>query len=121
MYFSRHNENVLFSGDYPGPYTLYGKVRNQEYGQGTDLTLCFQYRELPFIWREDICQGISAGCSGGGTVRTDLPEDFFVGYDAERFADDYVGAHHWEKVRGNAELAAFLAEANRRVKEKNRK
>ena len=26
----------------------------------------------------------------------------------------YVGAHHYEKVRNNQELAAFLAEANRR-------
>ena len=85
-----------------------------DYDQSTELTLCFQYQEPPFIWRDDKCTGISAGNTGGGTVRTDLDEDFYVGYDAERFAEDYVGAHHYEKVRNNQELAAFLAEANRR-------
>ena len=87
---------------------------NRDYDQGTKLTLCFQYQEPPFIWREDTCPGISAGNTGGGTVRTDYPEDFYVGYDAEKFAEDYVGAHHYEKVRNNQELAAFLAEANKR-------
>lgn len=89
---------------------------NREYGQSTELTLCFQYKEPPFIWREDMTSGISAGNSGGGTVRTDYPDNFYVGYDAEKFAEDYVGAHHYEKVRSNEELAAFLAEANRRRK-----
>ena len=89
---------------------------NREYDQSTELTLCFQYKEPPFIWREDMTSGISAGNSGGGTVRTDYPKDFYVGYDAEKFAEDYVGAHHYEMVRANEELAAFLAEANRRRK-----
>lgn len=85
-----------------------------DHDQSTEITLCFQYQEPPFFWRDDKSTGISAGNTGGGTVRTDLDEDFYVGYDAERFADDYVGAHHYEKVRKNQELAAFLAEANRR-------
>lgn len=90
---------------------------NEEHDQGTKVTLCFQYNEPPFFWREDFTTGISAGCSGGGTVRTDLDEDFYVGYETtEAFADDHMGAHHWENVRNNQELADFLAEANRRLK-----
>ena len=90
------------------------RYRDADHDQSTEITLCFQYQEPPFFWRDDKCTGISAGNTGGGTVRTDLDEDFYVGYDAERFAEDYVGAHHYEKVRNNQELAAFLAEANRR-------
>ena len=30
MYFSRHNDNVVFSNYYPGPYTLFGNVLTVE-------------------------------------------------------------------------------------------
>ncbi len=90
---------------------------DEDHDQGTTITLCFQLDEAPFFWRNDITRGISPGCNGGGTVRTDLDEDFYAGYETtEAFADDYVGAHHWEKVRANKELADFLKEANRRLK-----
>ena len=89
--------------------------RNEKYHESSAITLCFQEGELPFIWRDDKTQGISAGNTGGGTVRYDLPEDFYVGYETtEAFADDYVGSAFWEQTKNNAELAAFLAEANRR-------
>lgn len=90
--------------------------RDEEHGQSTSLTLCFQLDEPPFFWRDDKTLGISAGNTGGGTVRTDLDEDFYVGYDAGKFAEDFVGAYHTENVRTNKELAGFLAEANRRLK-----
>jgi hypothetical protein len=78
------------------------------------LTLCFSDKGAYLL--EDVhSPGWAAGIAGGGTVRTELDEDFYVGDDAERDADDYVGAHHYEKVRGNQELAAFFAEANRRL------
>ena len=90
---------------------------DEEHYESSDITLCFEEGQPPFILRNDITQGWAASNSGGGTVRTDLPEDFYVGYEtAEAFADDYVGRYFWEKVRANQELDAFLKEANRRRK-----
>lgn len=90
---------------------------NEEYHEGSTITLCFEEGEPPFILRDDVTQGWAASNSGGGTVRTDLPEDFYVGYEtAEAFADDYVGRYFWEKVCANKELAAFLKEINKRLK-----
>ena len=90
---------------------------DEEHYESSDITLCFEEGQPPFILRNDITQGWAASNSGGGTVRTDLPEDFYVGYEtAEAFADDYVGRYFWEKVRANQELDAFLKEANRRLK-----
>ncbi|MBR5724430.1 MAG: hypothetical protein IKX62_03515 [Bacteroidales bacterium] len=90
---------------------------NREYHESSELSLCFQEGEPPFFWRDDKTQGISAGNTGGGTVRTDLDEDFFVGCEsAEAFADEIVGRAFEEDTRKNKELDAFLKEANRRLK-----
>lgn len=90
---------------------------NREYHESSELSLCFQEGEPPFFWRDDKTQGISAGNTGGGTVRTDLDEDFYVGVEsAESFADEIVGRAFEEDTRKNKELDAFLKEANRRHK-----
>ena len=90
---------------------------NREYHESSELSLCFQEGEPPFFWRDDKTQGISAGNTGGGTVRTDLDEDFYVGCEsAEAFADELVGRAFEEDTRKNKELNAFLKEANRRLK-----
>ena len=90
---------------------------NTKYHESSALSLCFQEGELPFFWRDDKTQGISAGNTGGGTVRTDLDEDFYVGVEsAEAFADEIVGRAFEEQTRKNKELDAFLKEANRRYK-----
>ncbi len=90
---------------------------NREYHESSELSLCFQEGEPPFFWRDDKTQGISAGNTGGGTVRTDLDEDFYVGVEsAEAFADEIVGRAFEEQTRKNKELDAFLKEANRRYK-----
>jgi len=90
---------------------------NREYHESSELSLCFQEGEPPFFWRDDKTQGISAGNTGGGTVRTDLDEDFYVGVEsAEAFADEIVGRAFEEDTRKNKELDAFLKEANRRRK-----
>ena len=90
-------------------------VHYEEHHESVDLTLCFQKDEPPFLWRDYKCPGISAGNTGGGTVRDDLPEDFYAGCDAARFADEFVGVVFEEQVRNNKELDAFLKEANRRL------
>ena len=91
---------------------------NSEHHESSELSLCFQEGEPPFFWRDDKTQGISAGNTGGGTVRTDLDEDFYVGCEtAEAFADKIVGRAFEEDTRKNKELDAFLTEANRRRKQ----
>ena len=91
---------------------------NREYHESSELSLCFQEGEPPFLWRDDKTQGISAGNTGGGIVRTDLDEDFYVGIEtAEAFADEIVGRAFEEDTRKNKELDAFLKEANRRRKQ----
>ena len=90
---------------------------NREYHESSELSLCFQEGEPPFFLRDDKTQGFSAGNTGGGTVRTDLDEDFYVGCEsAEAFADKIVGRAFEEDTRKNKELDAFLREANRRLK-----
>ena len=90
---------------------------NREYHESSELSLCFQEGEPPFLWRDDKTQGISAGNTGGGTVRTDLDEDFYVGCEsAEAFANEIVGRAFEEDTRKNKELDGFLKEANRRWK-----
>ena len=54
---------------------------DEEHCESSDITLCFEEGQPPFILRNDITQGWAASNSGGGTVRTDLPEDFYVGYE----------------------------------------
>ena len=79
----------------------------------TTLTLSFQKGECPFIWEDIICPGISAGNNGGGTLRHDLPDDFYQGGSIEDFAS-HLASRYTQKILGNEELKAFLAEANRR-------
>ena len=90
---------------------------NEEHHESSELSLCFEEGEPPFFLRNDISQGWAASNCGGGTVRTDLDEDFYVGYEtAEAFADEIVGRAFEEQTRNNKELDAFLKEANRRLK-----
>ena len=92
-------------------------AHDAEHYESSEITLCFQQDEPPFIWRDIKTPGISAGNTGGGTVRTDLPEDFYAGCkSAEDFADNFVGVRYWETVCANEELAAFLAHTGRRPK-----
>ena len=79
----------------------------------TTLTLCFQKGECPFIWEDVICPGISAGNNGGGTLRHDLPEDFYRGGSIEDFAG-HLGPVYTEQILQNEELKSFLSEASRR-------
>lgn len=79
----------------------------------TTLVLCFQKGECPYIWEDIICPGISAGNNGGGTLRHDLPDDFYKGGSIEDFAGHFASRYR-DAILSNEELKAFLAEANRR-------
>ena len=81
--------------------------------ESTTLTLCFQPGEAPYIWEDIVCPGISAGSNGGGTLRHDLPEDFYKGGSITDFAAHF-GACYTEQILHNEALIAFLKEADRR-------
>ncbi|MCR5710664.1 MAG: hypothetical protein K6G79_09320 [Bacteroidales bacterium] len=85
--------------------------RNEERQEYAKLTLCFS-DEGPYLLEDVYTPGWAAGNYGGGVVRTDLPADFYKGQTAESFAERF-GGRFKEKIRQNAELAAFLEDANR--------
>ena len=80
--------------------------------ESSKLTMCFS-DEGPYLLEDVFTPGWAASNYGGGTVRTDLPADFYVGQTPESFAE-HVGERFREQIRQNDELAAFLSEANRR-------
>ena len=88
--------------------------RDEERFEYARLTLCFS-DEGPYLLEDVITPGWAASNNGGGVVRTDLPDDFYKGLTAESFAERFGGRFR-EKIRQNAELAAFLEEANRGIK-----
>lgn len=88
--------------------------RDDEHHEYTKLTLCFSDKG-PYLLEDVFTPGWSAGNYGGGTVRTDLPEGFYRGQTPETFAEHF-GERFREQIRQNAELAAFLDEANGRQK-----
>ena len=88
--------------------------RDDEHHEYTKLTLCFSDKG-PYLLENVFTPGWSAGNYGGGTVRTDLPEGFYRGQTPETFAEHF-GERFREQIRQNAELAAFLDEANGRLK-----
>ena len=86
---------------------------DERHYESTTLTLCFQLGEAPYIWEDIVCPGISAGNNGGGTLRHDLPEDFYKGGSITDFAVHF-GACYTEQILHNEALIAFLKEADRR-------
>ncbi|MBR4524531.1 MAG: hypothetical protein IKP15_03165 [Bacteroidales bacterium] len=69
----------------------------------------------PYLLEDVYTPGWAASNYGGGTVRTDLPKNFYVNQTPDSFAEHFSERFR-EQVRQNAELAAFLAEANHRKK-----
>ena len=86
--------------------------RDEERLEYARLTLCFS-DEGPYLLEDVITPGWAAGNYGGGVIRTDLPADFYKDLTAESFAERFGGRFR-EQIRQNAELAAFLEEANNR-------
>ena len=86
--------------------------RDEERMEYSKLTMCFS-DEGPYLLEDVFTPGWADSIYGGGTVRTDLPADFYVGQTPESFAEHF-GERFMEQIRQNDELAAFLSEANRR-------
>lgn len=87
----------------------------EEHHEYTKLTLCFS-EDGPYLLEDVYTPGWAASNYGGGTIRTDLPKNFYVNQTPESFAKCF-GERFREQIRQNAELAAFLEEANKRPKE----
>lgn len=85
--------------------------RNEERLEYSKLTLYFSDKG-PYLLEDVITPGWAASNYGGGVVRTDLPADFYKGQTPESFAEHLPECFR-EQIRQNAELAAFLQEANR--------
>ena len=88
--------------------------RDEEHHEYTRLTLCLS-DEGPYLQEDVYTPGWAAGNYGGGTIRTNLPKGFYRGQTPETFAEHF-GERFREQIRQNAELAAFLEEANSRQK-----
>lgn len=86
---------------------------DEQHSERTTLTLSFQKGESPFIWEDVVCPGWAASNNGGGTLRHDLPKDFYKGGSIEDFSNHF-GSRYTESILKNAELTAFLKEAARR-------
>lgn len=84
----------------------------EEHHEYTKLTLCFS-DEGPYLLEDVYTPGWAASNYGGGTIRTDLPKNFYVGQTPESFAERFSERFR-EQIRNNKELAAFLEEANRK-------
>ena len=84
---------------------------DQEHNEYTKLFLCFS-DEGPYLLEDVLTPGWAAGNCSGGVVRTDLPADFYKGQTPESFAEHFAQRFR-DQIRQNAELAAFLEEANR--------
>ena len=89
---------------------------DEEHHEYSKLTLCFS-DEGPYLLEDVFTPGWAASNYGGGTVRTDLPKNFYVNQTPETFAEHFSDRFR-DQIRNNQELAAFLAEANRWQKKK---
>jgi len=85
----------------------------ERHSESTTLTLSFQRGEHPFIWEDVVCPGWAASNNGGGTLRHDLPDDFYKGGSIEDFSRRF-GSRYTDAILANEELKAFLQEADRR-------
>ena len=95
----------------PHPAIFLADHRDEERFEYAKLYLCFS-DEGAYLLEDVYTPGWSAGNYGGGTVRTDLPADFYKGQTPETFAAHF-GERFRDQILHNAELAAFLEEANR--------
>ncbi|MBO6169530.1 MAG: hypothetical protein J6O51_06110 [Bacteroidales bacterium] len=75
--------------------------------------LCFKDSGQPYIRKEIYTPGISAGSCMGGEFDKDLPMDFLVDCDLEKFSDEFP-MHCYEQILQNSDLAEFIRKWNLR-------
>ena len=88
--------------------------RGDYFEHGVDVvTLCFRPDGSPFIHQDCLCQGSSAGSSGGGEVSLDLQKDFYRRMTQEEIADVCWGGCY-SRILGSEKLRVFLEKAKER-------
>ena len=87
---------------------------DERHHESSTYTLYFE-NTGPYLLLDVKSPGWAASNLGGGVIRTDLPDNFYVGETPESFAEHF-GESYREQIRQNAQLKAFLEEANRRRK-----
>ena len=92
---------------------LLGEHYDEAHYERSYMYLCCDDKG-PYLLEDVFTPGWAASNYGGGVVRTDLLADFYKGQTAESFAEHF-GERFREQIRQNAELAAFLEEANHRL------
>ena len=85
---------------------------DKEHYESSLMYLCWDDKG-PYLLEDVYTVGSSVSHWGGGVVRTDLPRNFYAGQTPDSFAEHFSERFR-EQIRNNQELAAFLAEANRR-------
>ena len=75
--------------------------------------LCFKDNGQPYIRKEVFTPGISAGSCMGGEFNEDLPEDFLVDCDLEKFSDEFP-MKCYEQILKNKDIEEFLRKWNLR-------
>ena len=83
--------------------------------EGRIYYLCFKDSGQPYIRKEVFTPGISAGSCMGGEFNEDLPMDFLVDCDLEKFSDEFP-MRCYEQILNNKELAEFIRKWNERYK-----
>ena len=80
-----------------------------------EITLRFHTDAAPDILHDIYSVGSSSGNYGGGHVVNELPEDFYVGCTAEKFAGNFPERLR-DQIMNNGMLKRYLDAANKRLK-----
>lgn len=75
------------------------------------ITLRFTNAGGAFIHHNNFCEGSSAGWSGGGELKYDLPVEFYLNMDAKTIVEKYVMERCCEAVATNGILSGLLEKA----------
>ena len=96
---------------------LVARTRSEYDGgyEGRIYYLCFKDSGQPYIRKEVFTPGISAGSCMGGEFNEDLPMDFLVDCDMEKFTDEFP-LRCYEQIMANKEIAEFIRKWNIRYK-----
>ncbi len=81
------------------------------YERGVDIiTLCFYDDGSAYIHQDCKCQGISAGNTGGGETRFNLPNDFYTNMSAKDIAEKCWGSCY-QAIINKGTLGSLLMKA----------
>ena len=139
MYFSNHNEDIVYINHYSGLLEVEGEgvlcaedaevwpEPDRNWADDDDeihhehdiITLRFHPNGTADIHYNCFTPGSSAGSYGGGEYANELPKGFYRGYTPERFAERFPERLR-EQLMANDMLRRFLEAANKRTDQNGR-